>query len=87
MAKNFKPAETLENQTETAPADLLTILLNRYDVDVLAKVVVNEFCERLDQAVIFQLAQVLASKPKPQIIDVPWVAGSYLEGVTYADPQ
>lgn len=86
MAKNFKP-ETVENQTETAPADLLTILLNRYDVDVLAKVVVNEFCERLDQAVIFQLSQVLATKPKPQIIDVPVVAGSFLSGVSYADPE
>lgn len=84
MAKNFKP-ETVE--TPASENDLLTILLNRYDVDVLAKVVVNEFCERLDQAVIFQLSQVLASKPKPQIIDVPVVAGSFLEGVSYADPE
>lgn len=74
-------------ETPASENDLLTILLNRYDVDVLAKVVVNEFCERLDQAVIFQLAQVLASKPKPQIIDVPIVAGSFLEGVSYANPE
>lgn len=85
MAKNFKPADT--EQTETAPADLLTILLNRYDVDLLATVVVDQFCERLDQAVLQRLSQVLASKPKPQIIDVPVVAGSFLEGVSYANPE
>ena len=80
MAKNFKLSEP--EKVETTP-DLLAILLNRYDVDVLAEVVVEQFCERLDQAVLVKLAQALASKPKPQIINVPVVTGSFLEGVRY----
>lgn len=82
MAKNFKLSEP--EKVESTP-DLLAILLDRYDVDVLAEVVVNQFCERLDQAVLQRLSQVLASKPKPQIINVPVVSGSFLEGVSYAE--
>lgn len=83
MAKNFKP-ETVE----TAPADLSTVLKNRYDVNIIAELFVDDnYCERLDQAIFLRIAQYLAGRPKPQIIDVPVVAGSFLEGVSYADPE
>ena len=68
-------------ETAPAPITLEQLLSQRYDVEKLAPVLAKNFVDQLDERFIHHVTQLLVNRPAP--IDVPFVAGNFLAGVSY----